>query len=428
MEKGYRELENALVSVVVPTYNRESTIVRSINSILEQTYQNLECIIVDDGSSDHTKDVVSQIEDSRVRYIKLNQNRGPSVARNVGIRESRGDYIAFNDSDDLWLPDKLEIQMAKLEAEAEAGMIYCSYLYRKDGKEYQVPSEKCTQEELEGEIFASLWDSNKIGTPTILIKKECIKSCGAFSENLHSLEDWEFVLRISRKYKISYVNKILVHTHYSPKGVNEQYELQVEAIWQIMNQYQQVKGNDPQMVRLLLHKLALISEEDRIAYWEEILVPSVIASKMDFRLILTYVREQNKAQKINSTFARMADLDKLTRFISTNIDLENEKFAIYGAGNIGIFLARLLDTLQIHYEYVIDRAGGLKEGFHIVKPCMVGDDISKVIVTIAAAADGMVDLQLPAGVKMINIFDIILQKVDRTGATTGNERGVVCSP
>ena len=142
MEKGYRELENALVSVVVPTYNRESTIVRSINSILEQTYQNLECIIVDDGSSDHTKDVVSQIEDSRVRYIKLNQNRGPSVARNVGIRESRGDYIAFNDSDDLWLPDKLEIQMAKLEAEAEAGMIYCSYLYRKDGKEYQVPSEK----------------------------------------------------------------------------------------------------------------------------------------------------------------------------------------------------------------------------------------------------------------------------------------------
>lgn len=396
------------MSVIVPTYNRESTIIGSINSILEQTYQNLECIVVDDGSQDHTKDVVSRIEDSRVRYIKLEKNSGPSVARNVGIRESSGDYIAFNDSDDLWLPDKLEMQMSKLENEAEAGMVYCSYLYQKDGKEYQVPSDKCAQWELEGEIFDSLWDSNKIGTPTVLVKRECIRLCGAFSENLHSLEDWEFVLRISRKYKIAYVNKILVHTHYSPKGVNEQYELQVEAMWQIMNQYRQIKGNDPQMVRLLLHKLALISEEDRIANWEETLVPSVIASKTDFRLVMTYVREQNKAQKINSTFARMADLDKLTRFINANIDLENEKFAIYGAGNIGIFLARLLNALQIHYEYVIDRAGGLREEFHIVKPCMVGDDINKVIVTIAAAADGMVDLELPTGVKIINIFDIIL--------------------
>ena len=79
------------MSVIVPTYNRESTIIGSINSILEQTYQNLECIVVDDGSQDHTKDVVSRIEDSRVRYIKLEKNSGPSVARNVGIRESSGD-------------------------------------------------------------------------------------------------------------------------------------------------------------------------------------------------------------------------------------------------------------------------------------------------------------------------------------------------
>lgn len=400
-------MKNALVSVIVPTYNREGMIVKSVNSILEQTYQNLECIIVDDASQDHTKDVVSRIEDSRVRYIRLEKNSGPSVARNVGIREGRGDYIAFNDSDDLWLPDKLKMQMEKLEDETEAGMVYCSYLYQKDGKEFQVPSDKCAKSELEGDIFDSLWDGNKIGTPTILIKRECINSCGAFSENIHSLEDWEFVLRVSRKYKIAYVNKILVHAYYSPKGVNEQFELQVEAIWQIMNQFQPIKGNDPQTIRLLLHKLALLSEEDRIVYWEKTLVPAVFDSKRDFRLMLTYAREQNKAQKINSTFARMADLEKLARFIKENIDLENERFAIYGAGNIGIFLARLLDVLQIQYEYVIDRAGVLKDGFHIVKPSVVRDEIDKVIVTIAAAADGMVDLHLPADIKMINIFDII---------------------
>ncbi len=396
-----------MVSVVVPAYNREGTIVRSINSILEQTYQNLECIVVDDGSMDHTQEVVSRIEDSRVRYIRLEKNMGPSVARNVGIRESRGDYIAFNDSDDLWLPDKLERQMQRAACDDEIGMVYCSYLYQKDGKAFQIPSETCARDTLEGYIFDSLWDSNKIGTPTILVKRECIETCGGFAEDLRSLEDWEFVLRVSGKYKIAYVDEILVHAKYSPKGVNEQYALQAEAIWHIMKQYRQTKGNDPQMVRLLLHKLALIWEEDKAAYWEQALVPSFIASQMDFAMLLTYAREQNKAQKINSVFARMADLERLRQFIQEKIDLQNETFAIYGAGNIGILLARLLRVLQIPYAYVIDRSDVAKEGFTIVKPCMAGEEIDKVIVTIAAAADGMVTLNLPAKVKVINIFDIL---------------------
>lgn len=398
---------NELVSVIVPTYNREGMIVRAVNSVLEQTYKNLECIIVDDGSQDNTKEVVSRIKDTRVRYIKLEKNSGPSVARNAGIRESRGSYIAFHDSDDLWLPDKLEMQMERLEYEAEAGMVYCSYLYRKDGKEFQIPSDSCASAELEGYIFDSLWNNNKIGAPTILVKRECIETCGGFAEGLRSLEDWEFVLRIAQKYKIAYVDKILVHANYSPKGVNEQHELQAEAILHIMNRYRQTKGNDSKMIRLLLHKLALIWEDDRAAYWEQALVPSCFASKMDFMLVLSYAREKNRAQKINGVFARMADLEKLGQFIHANIDLENEKFAIYGAGNIGIFLARLLNVLQIQYEYIIDRKGAGKDGFQIVKPCEVGDEIHKVIVTIADAADSMVDLKLPDRIEIINIFDII---------------------
>ena len=163
-------MKNELVSVVVPTYNREGTIVRSVNSVLGQTYRNLECIVVDDGSQDNTKGVISRMNDNRVRYIRLEKNSGPSVARNIGIRESRGNYLAFNDSDDLWLPDKLEMQMEKMACEG-AGMVYCSYLYQNNGREYQVPSKRCVSSELEGDIFESLWNDNKIGTPTILVKK-----------------------------------------------------------------------------------------------------------------------------------------------------------------------------------------------------------------------------------------------------------------
>lgn len=329
-------MKNELVSVVVPTYNREGTIVRSVNSVLGQTYRNLECIVVDDGSQDNTKGVISRMNDNRVRYIRLEKNSGPSVARNIGIRESRGNYLAFNDSDDLWLPDKLEMQMEKMACEG-AGMVYCSYLYQNNGREYQVPSKRCVSSELEGDIFESLWNDNKIGTPTILVKKECISTCGEFAENLHSLEDWEFVLRISEKYKIAYVNRILVHASYSPKGVNEQHESQAETIWHVMNRYQHMKGIDVQMVRFLFEKLALMSEKEKLAFWEERLVPTQIASKTDFRLALSYAREKNRDQKINKTFACMADLEKLNQFINENIDLGNERFAIYGAGNFGIF-------------------------------------------------------------------------------------------
>ena len=400
-------LKEELVSVIVPTYNRESEVLKSIISVLEQTYTNLECIVVDDGSTDNTEKLLLEINDSRLRYIKLEHNSGPSIARNTGIRESRGNYIAFNDSDDLWLPDKLKIQMEKMKSEDEIGMVYCSYTYDKNGKEMKIPSDRYEGFQLEGYIFDSLWQNNKIGTPTILVKRECVDVCGGFAENLHSLEDWEFVLRISDKYKIAYVNKVLVHAGYSPRGVNEQYALQAETIWHIMKYYRRTKWNDRQMIRLLFFKLALISDMEKIEYWEDALVPSVIASKSDFALTLRFAKERNKFQKANTVLTRMADLKVLKRFIYNNVNLEKEKIAIYGAGDIGIYLARLLNLLNIPFEYIIDKNDVSVEGFDIVKPCMAGDGIYKVIVTVMDAADGEIDLNLPCNMKQVNLFDII---------------------
>ena len=400
-------LREELVSVVIPTYNRESTVLKSINSILEQTYANLECIVVDDGSTDNTEEKVLEIKDNRLRYIKLEHNSGPSIARNTGIRESRGNYIAFNDSDDLWLPDKLKMQMEKMKSEDETGMVYCCYTYDKNGKEMKIPSDRYERFQLEGYIFDSLWQDNKIGTPTILVKRECVDACGGFAENLHSLEDWEFVLRISEKYKIAYVNKILVHACYSPRGVNEQYELQAETIWHIMKCHQSTKWNDAQMVRLLFHKLAMISDKEKIAYWVDVLVPSIIASKPDFMLALGFAKERNKFLRVNKVLARMTNLEVLNGFINDNVDLEKEKIAIYGAGDVGIYLARLMNLLNISFAYIIDKNDVCVEGFDIVRQCKADDEIHKVIVTIMDAADGEVDLGLPCNVKQVNLYDII---------------------
>ena len=107
-----------LVSVIIPLYNRENTIRRAVDSILNQTYTNIEVLVVDDGSIDHSVQMLDKyIDDDRVKVFCQKQNRGANAARNRGIREAKGEYIAFHDSDDAWVPDKLEKQLKCMETE-----------------------------------------------------------------------------------------------------------------------------------------------------------------------------------------------------------------------------------------------------------------------------------------------------------------------
>src|SRR6478672_2666674 len=116
------------VSVIMPVYNGAAFVSRAIDSVLRQTVRDLELIVVDDGSTDDTREVVTAITDSRLRYIHQ-QNRGPSVARNNGIRAASAEWIAFLDSDDYWLPTKLEAQLARAREVPDAGVIYCGAKY-----------------------------------------------------------------------------------------------------------------------------------------------------------------------------------------------------------------------------------------------------------------------------------------------------------
>ncbi len=112
----YFKLTNAniKISVIIPTYNRGKIIGNSIKSVLNQTFKNLEIIVVDDGSKDNTKEIVDEFKDERVRYIKLNNNTGAANARNIGIKNAIGQYISFQDSDDIFYPDKLERQLKNI--------------------------------------------------------------------------------------------------------------------------------------------------------------------------------------------------------------------------------------------------------------------------------------------------------------------------
>ncbi len=204
------------VSVIIPTYNREKQIGRAIRSVLSQTYEDYELIIVDDGSTDHTKEIVEQFMDDRIQYICLETNRGACYARNVGIQSSQYAYIAFLDSDDEWMPDKLRLQMEKiLNSPQNVGLVYCrmSGIQRNGTNRYYTPAYECPEDLLEGDMFRFLLWRNFIGTPTMLIRKECLEEVGGFKESLPCLQDYELVLRIAKEWQIGFVDEVLVEVY-----------------------------------------------------------------------------------------------------------------------------------------------------------------------------------------------------------------------
>lgn len=208
------------ISVIIPAYNRANLIERSIRSVLEQTYDNLEVIVVDDGSTDHTEEVVKAIRDHRLIYHKLPSNQGVSNARNAGASLAAASLIAFQDSDDMWRKEKLEKQMKYWKLHPEYAMIYSSYLYHvEDEESYQVPPVNVWGQ-LEGDIFTSLLLRNTIGAPTVLVRKECFLQCGGFDISYKSLEDWEYALRFAGKYRIGFVEEPLVDAYLSRGGVS----------------------------------------------------------------------------------------------------------------------------------------------------------------------------------------------------------------
>lgn len=214
-------VKNELVSVIIPTYNRAKLIRKSIYSVLAQSYKNIEVIVVDDGSEDNTRNVVNSIGDERIRYVALDTNMGAAHARNVGITNARGKYIAFQDSDDCWHPRKLEKQLEVLEAE-QADIVFCRMTICGEVDVLYPDEDYFLLDEIENGMFGILIGANKVGTPTILARKDIFDDIGGFDENIPTKEDWDLALKIAyNNYKMSYIGESLIDVYPSVYGVND---------------------------------------------------------------------------------------------------------------------------------------------------------------------------------------------------------------
>lgn len=185
-----------LISVIIPSYNSGKFLNEAIESAVNQTYKNLEIIIVNDGSSDNTEKIAKewQFKDSRVKYFKHQQNKGLAAARNTGIKNSKGEYLAFLDADDIWLPKKVEIQLKKIK-ELEADLVFSNWYVVESNKNKKVKPFDSSPLRNKENLVCSLIRKNFISPSTVLLKKSALKKVGLFDENLCSSEDYDLWLR-----------------------------------------------------------------------------------------------------------------------------------------------------------------------------------------------------------------------------------------
>jgi glycosyltransferase involved in cell wall biosynthesis len=194
------------VSVIIPTYNRAEKVLRAISSVLSQTYEDFELIVIDDGSDDHTREGLSRFKD-HILLLNHTENMGVSAARNSGIEKARGEFIAFLDSDDQWMPEKLEVQIDFFRENPDIVACQTEEIWIRKGIRVNPKNRHLKPS---GDIFEPSLKLCLVSPSAVMLKRSLLDEVGLFDERFPVCEDYDLWLRISKKYPIYLIKKALV--------------------------------------------------------------------------------------------------------------------------------------------------------------------------------------------------------------------------
>lgn len=225
-EKQTMPQKKPTVSIIIPTYDRPRLLEKAIISVLNQTYRNFQIIVVDDASQIDVSKTLRKKFGNTITYIRHDTNQGAAVARNTGLQGAEGEYCAFLDDDDLWVPEKLELQLrAFAEGDSNMGLVSCGHKY--------VYNDKVLMERLPAyrdDLYLTLLKRNVIGSVSLpLIRRDCLKSVGGFDPKLPSCQDWDLWLRLASNYSIGFINKVLVSRQIHPDQMTSDVKLKIEG-------------------------------------------------------------------------------------------------------------------------------------------------------------------------------------------------------
>jgi len=244
------------VTVILPTCDRAKLLPRAIKSVLSQSYEDLELIVVDDASTDDTQTVVQQVGDRRVRYFRLADRQGATAARNAGISAARGEFIGFQDSDDEWLSGKLEKQMAVFRDGGQSvDIVYCGFQRIMGRSVIVVPGPHVAVKE--GDLSRTIFYENIVSTQTLIIRSRCLENVGPFLDNLPRFQDWELVMRLAQEYEFHFVNECLVRVFDTPGNITSDDLAGARALQMILDRHRATINSDRRAHARILRLLGL---------------------------------------------------------------------------------------------------------------------------------------------------------------------------
>jgi glycosyltransferase involved in cell wall biosynthesis len=209
---GTKDYTEPLVTVIIGTKDRAKIIHRAIDSVLGQTYKNIECIIIDGDSQDNTEEIIGLYNDSRIKYIHLSPNPGRGEALKIAMIQAKGEYIVVLDDDDEFLPQKIEKQVAVLmNTNENVGLAYSWTRFWDDGKNIQ---EEILRNTIRGYVFPYLLDSHALCSfPALMFKKTALKKVGYYFNRTPIDSDWQFACRLCKQFEVEFVPEILQVVH-----------------------------------------------------------------------------------------------------------------------------------------------------------------------------------------------------------------------
>lgn len=333
-----------LVSVILPVYNRENTIIRAIDSVLAQTYTNIELIVIDDSSTDNTVNVVKSFEDDRINLICLRGHSGANKARNIGIVEAQGAYLAFQDSDDEWLIDKLDTQIKMME-NGEYLACYSAYnLY--DGNFIRIiPNDFENQYKYGTDINKVLAEYNVVGTPTLVIKREVLTLLENeyFDEQMPRMQDYEFAIRLSKVCKLAYVNRPLINAYRTNNSISKDSSAMYISVGRIIKKHRDFLNMEKFMDAIMEGEAGIDNPQKLI---DDLNILQEKTGLQDIgckdRMLIHALKNLNYQHEL------------LFRQYQWVVDhLQDKKFLIYGAGQIGCEVYRSLQKRGLCPAYFL---------------------------------------------------------------------------
>ncbi len=247
-------MKEDLVSIITPVYNGEDFLDRSIKSVLSQTYQNWELLLIDDGSEDDSVRIIERyLKDDRIKFLKNDSNSGISATRNKGINNSNGEYIALLDQDDEWFADKLQKQVKALNGLGyDYGLIYSNLEVRFDNGDVTERKKEIEPEPTIIENLELMLLRNLISSPTVLIRKEVLDDVGLFDDSIKwGGDDYDLWIRIAHKYKFFYIDEVLCIRHEHQKNYSADKKRMMLRTIELAEKYIREFGLNPDIKKRL---------------------------------------------------------------------------------------------------------------------------------------------------------------------------------